>query len=94
VETRLIRTLVGVGALVVCAGGEGVPVVHDQHTGRLRGVEAVVDKNLTAALLAEALAADAQPRLPAASVREQADRLPVLLVVLSSGKAVERGHSR
>ena len=43
--------------LVVCAGGGGVPVVA---TGRglAAGVEAVVDKDLTAALLAERLAAD------------------------------------
>ncbi|WIY00491.1 carbamate kinase [Amycolatopsis mongoliensis] len=59
VETRVIRTLVESGAIVVCAGGGGVPVVRDEHTGRLRGVEAVVDKDQTAALLAEALDADA-----------------------------------
>jgi carbamate kinase len=59
VETRVIRALVESGTLVVCAGGGGVPVVRDEHTGRLRGVEAVVDKDQTAALLAEALDADA-----------------------------------
>ena len=59
VETRLIRALVTGSTLVVCAGGGGVPVVRDETTGRLRGIEAVVDKDLTAALLAEALDADA-----------------------------------
>lgn len=59
VETRLIRTLTESGAIVVCAGGGGVPTVRDEHTGLLRGVEAVVDKDLTAALLAEALEVDA-----------------------------------
>jgi carbamate kinase len=59
VETRLIRSLVAAGTLVVCAGGGGVPVVRDTATGLLRGTEAVVDKDLTAALLAEALDADA-----------------------------------
>lgn len=59
VETRLIRTLADSGAIVVCAGGGGVPTVRDEHTGLLRGVEAVVDKDLTAALLAEALEVDA-----------------------------------
>ncbi|MEW2487035.1 carbamate kinase [Streptomyces sp. NPDC048411] len=58
VETRLIRLLLTSGAVAVCAGGGGVPVVRDEH-GRLTGVEAVVDKDLTAALLAEALDADA-----------------------------------
>jgi carbamate kinase len=57
-ELPLIRQLVDSGALVVCAGGGGIPVVADA-SGTLRGVEAVVDKDLTAALLAEAVNADA-----------------------------------
>ena len=57
VETRLIRLLLRSGALVVSAGGGGVPVIRDER-GKLRGVEAVVDKDLTAAVLAEALEAD------------------------------------
>ncbi|WP_406417105.1 carbamate kinase [Streptomyces sp. NBC_00842] len=58
VETRLIRLLLNSGAVAVCAGGGGVPVIRDEQ-GQLTGVEAVVDKDLTAALLAEALDADA-----------------------------------
>ncbi|MCM1973004.1 MULTISPECIES: carbamate kinase [unclassified Streptomyces] len=58
VETRLIRQLLDQGAIAVCAGGGGVPVIRDEQ-GLLTGVEAVVDKDLTAALLAEALDADA-----------------------------------
>jgi carbamate kinase len=57
IETRMIRLLMLSGALVVCAGGGGVPVIRDER-GKLRGVEAVVDKDLTAAVLAEALDAD------------------------------------
>ena len=57
-ELPLIRLLVDSGALVVCAGGGGIPVVADA-SGTLHGVEAVVDKDLTAALLAEAVNADA-----------------------------------
>ena len=53
----MIRLLMRSGALVVCAGGGGVPVIRDER-GKLRGVEAVVDKDLTAAVLAEALEAD------------------------------------
>ena len=52
-----IRTLLGTGAIVVCAGGGGVPIV--VRDGRARGVEAVVDKDLTASLLARELDADA-----------------------------------
>ncbi|WP_331769081.1 carbamate kinase (plasmid) [Embleya sp. NBC_00888] len=58
VETRLIRQLLNSGAIAVCAGGGGVPVIRNE-LGQLVGVEAVVDKDLTASLLAEALDADA-----------------------------------
>ncbi|MCF6472616.1 carbamate kinase [Nonomuraea sp. MG754425] len=58
VETRLIRRMMGEGVIVVCAGGGGIPVVRDER-GRLTGVEAVIDKDLTTALLAEALDCDA-----------------------------------
>lgn len=58
VEMPLIKALADGGALVVCAGGGGVPVTADD-TGALHGVEAVVDKDLTAALLARAVHADA-----------------------------------
>jgi carbamate kinase len=58
VETRLIRLLLASGAVVVCAGGGGVPVIRNEQ-GHLQGVEAVVDKDLTTSVLAEALDADA-----------------------------------
>jgi carbamate kinase len=58
VELPLIRVLVDSEALVVCAGGGGIPVTADE-SGELHGVEAVVDKDLTAALLARAVSADA-----------------------------------
>lgn len=58
VEEGVIRRLVDSGVLVVCAGGGGVPVVRHAD-GSLEGVEAVIDKDLTAALLAERLGADA-----------------------------------
>ncbi len=56
VELDTVRALLASGALVVCGGGGGVPVVSEG--GRLRGVEAVVDKDLTASMLAEAVGAD------------------------------------
>jgi carbamate kinase len=57
VELPTIRLLAEAGVLVVCTGGGGVPVVQDDR-GALRGVEAVVDKDLAAALLAIQLGAD------------------------------------
>ena len=58
IETRLVRTLLQAGAVVICAGGGGVPIIRNTH-GKLQGVEAVIDKDLTAAVLAEDLEADA-----------------------------------
>ncbi|MEI5525640.1 carbamate kinase [Streptomyces brasiliscabiei] len=57
-ETDTVHELLTTGTLVICGGGGGVPVVADRATGALTGVEAVVDKDLTAALLAEELKAD------------------------------------
>ena len=56
VEQGPLKGLVDSGHVVVAAGGGGVPVV--EHRGQLRGVEAVVDKDSTAALLATAVGAD------------------------------------
>lgn len=58
VEMPTIRTLLGDGAVVVCAGGGGIPVVRCK-SGRLHGADAVVDKDLTAAIVARDLGADA-----------------------------------
>lgn len=57
IETKLIDHLLGESIIVVCAGGGGVPVVRTDG-GDLRGVEAVIDKDLSAALIARRLHAD------------------------------------
>jgi len=54
-----VRALLATGALVICAGGGGIPVMTGDGAGPSHGVEAVVDKDLTACLLARELAADA-----------------------------------
>ncbi len=56
-EQAVATQLLDGGAMVICGGGGGVPVVRDPD-GRLHGVEAVVDKDLTAAHLALAVGAD------------------------------------
>jgi carbamate kinase len=55
VESRTIRTLLDAGTLVIAAGGGGIPVALEH--GHLVGVEAVIDKDLAAALLAGAIRA-------------------------------------
>ena len=56
-EIALIERLVDAGVIVVCGGGGGIPMIRGDD-GRLDGVEAVVDKDLTAALIAESVHAD------------------------------------
>jgi carbamate kinase len=56
VEWEAIRRLVESDVVVIAAGGGGVPVVREWD-GRLRGVEAVIDKDQAAAVLARQLRA-------------------------------------
>ena len=56
VEAGVVRQLAESGVVVIAAGGGGIPVVSDGE--RLRGVDAVVDKDLASATLAIDIAAD------------------------------------
>jgi carbamate kinase len=62
VELPIAEQLLAAGITVICAGGGGVPVCRESN-GKLKGVEAVIDKDLAAALFA---------------VRTQADKLVIL----------------
>jgi len=57
-ELPAIRLLLSAGAIVICTGGGGIPV-EILPSGAIRGVEAVIDKDFAAALLARGLGADA-----------------------------------
>ncbi|MEN8181665.1 MAG: carbamate kinase [Myxococcota bacterium] len=56
VDLDVLEQLLERGVLVIAAGGGGIPVVREG--GRLSGIDAVVDKDLTAALLADRVGAD------------------------------------
>ncbi len=58
-DPDVIQVLWEMGAIVIAAGGGGVPVVErdGERDGRVEGVEAVVDKDATACLLARMLGA-------------------------------------
>jgi carbamate kinase len=58
VNKKTIRDLVKKGAIVIAAGGGGVPVYRDKKK-LLQGVEAVIDKDLASSLLANEIEADA-----------------------------------
>ncbi|WP_374564861.1 carbamate kinase [Ideonella sp.] len=55
---RSVRALLEHGTVVVCAGGGGIPVAATGHGHEKQGVEAVIDKDLAAGLLARQLGAD------------------------------------
>jgi carbamate kinase len=57
VDAAAALVLIEAGYVVVCSGGGGIPVVETVPRS-FRGVEAVIDKDLTAALLAVSVAAD------------------------------------
>lgn len=57
-EIETIRLLIDAGVVVICTGGGGIPVVQGPD-GALHGVEAVIDKDASSALLAMETGADA-----------------------------------
>ena len=56
IEQDVIKTLINQGIIVIGVGGGGIPVV--EKAGKLKGVEAVIDKDLASALLAVGIKAD------------------------------------
>jgi carbamate kinase len=56
IEQDAIKTLVDEGVVVIAAGGGGIPVIKEK--GKLKGVEAVIDKDYASAILAIGLTAD------------------------------------
>jgi carbamate kinase len=56
-EIRPVKWLLEKGTIVICGGGGGIPTVYGED-GKLQGVEAVIDKDRVASLLAQQLDAD------------------------------------
>jgi len=56
-ETRIIRNMLDSGEIVIAVGGGGIPVVREEDMS-LRGIEAVIDKDLAAERLAEDIGAE------------------------------------
>ena len=56
IEEEIIRELFQKGVVVIAAGGGGIPVIN--RSGMLEGIEAVIDKDLTGSLLANAVGAE------------------------------------
>ena len=58
IEKKIIKQLVNHDNIVICAGGGGIPVIKTNKIELLEGVEAVIDKDRSAALLAKQIGAD------------------------------------
>jgi carbamate kinase len=56
-EEKALRRLVEAGMIVIASGGGGIPVIINAH-GEFEGINAVIDKDLAAEKLAEAVAAN------------------------------------
>lgn len=56
IENDTIRRLVNEDVIVIAAGGGGIPVYQEE--GRLRGIDAVIDKDLASSVLAQGIGAD------------------------------------
>lgn len=57
-QSESIERILKLGLIVLCGGGGGVPVVIDSKTDSMHGVEAVVDKDASSAVLARDIGAD------------------------------------
>ena len=57
-EKKAIKLLVDNGVIVIATGGGGIPIIKDKKTNNYKGVDAVIDKDKTASLMAKELNAD------------------------------------
>ncbi len=81
VESEAINSLIKAGVIVIASGGGGIPVIEED--GNLRGVEAVIDKDLAGERLAKEVKADILMILTS-----------VDQVYLNYGKPEQKGLSR
>ena len=58
IQRHSIRDAANQGHIVIAAGGGGIPIMKDRKTGEYKGVECVIDKDLTSALLAHSVGAE------------------------------------
>ena len=57
-QLKAVKLLAEKGCLVICAGGGGIPCVQDEKTGKIQGIEAVIDKDRAACMMGLDLKAD------------------------------------
>jgi carbamate kinase len=95
VEKREIRKLVATGFIVICCGGGGIPVTR---AGRgFHGIDAVIDKDLASAKLAEEVGVDLlviATDVPGAALNfgTQEERFLGRLTAAEAGRCLAEGH--
>ena len=58
IQRATIRDAARQGHIVLAGGGGGIPIIEDPETGAYKGIEAVIDKDLTSSILATEIGAD------------------------------------
>ena len=81
-DISLVEALMCTNTVVIAGGGGGIPVVRDDR-GRRRGVNAVIDKDLTTGVMANVL-----------GIRDMMILTPVARVSLNFGKPEQRDLER
>lgn len=87
-QLKAVKLLTKEGCIVICAGGGGIPCMRDPETGRLKGIEAVIDKDRAACMMGLDLNADGLLILtdvPAVALDFQSDN-PRWIKAISPGK--------
>jgi carbamate kinase len=87
-----IKALLDADHCVICAGGGGIPVMRNAD-GDMEGVEAVIDKDRTSALLALGLDADALLLLTDVAAVVQASGKLAGIGQLTDARAILDGHA-
>lgn len=57
-QLTALKLLTKNDVIVICGGGGGIPVIFDPVSGRLNGIDAVIDKDRAASMLGKTLGAD------------------------------------
>ena len=95
VEKREIKKLIDMGFIVICCGGGGIPVVREGRA--FAGVDAVIDKDLASAKLAEEVGVDifiiaTEVEGVALHYGKPDEKFLRTLTIHEAGKYLEQGH--
>src|SRR3990167_2130776 len=96
IEVNAIKSLLEAGAIVIAAGGGGIPVI-EKENGDLEGVDVVIDKDLASSILARVIKADRLIMLTGVehvclNYRQSNEQVLTKLTVEKAKKYLHEGH--